>query len=343
MVIYLIGKISDKSPEDEERNRRLAAEVGAKLWRMGHAVIIPHLNDYHHFLGYGKSLTWDDFMRGDKELLAKADAVVVLPNWRDSRGSNEEIRFAKERGIPLYYWPEHPEPRNLYRHNCLLVLISGKQGAGKTTLANHVWRALDDVGTACLRVKYAEVLYELHDLIWGRMANYLGIQPPKKDARLLQLLGTEWGRCAIHENVWVDVTRKKLEAFFVETAPHPAVAIIDDVRFMNELHIGYPHKLCIRLNAPRDVRRARCDAWRDDENHPSEVGLDGAEQCDRMTISYLARRAWHGLLGSLGWNGMAPNTESGMFDMVFDSYMMSEEEIANVVIREIRQRIGGLS
>ena len=48
---------------------------------------------------------------------------------------------------------------------------------------------------------------------------------------------------------------------------------MDDCRFKNEFN-AIPEALRIRLQCPRVVRRIRCTAWRDNEDHPSETDLD---------------------------------------------------------------------
>jgi uridine kinase len=268
MVVYIIGKISDETPELEYANRDLAASVGAYLWERGIYSIIPHLNDYNQFLGHGSHFVWEDYMRGDQELLNKADAVIVLPNYQTSRGSLFEIEHAKQRGLRLFYWPDHPAFRKL----SMTVLISGKQGSGKTHTARGVRGKLREMGYNCEIFKFADTLYTLHDIILDETDKYIEITRPQKG--LLQLLGTEWGRNQIDKDIWVAITQRKLNKWFGLNNESNSIAILDDTRFQNEFDMNVKNKINIRLQCARDTRKSRCDTWRDNEQHLSETDLD---------------------------------------------------------------------
>lgn len=154
-----------------------------------------------------------------------------------------------------------------------VVLISGKQGSGKTTIANELIRnkellRFDFAGSE----KFAETLYELHNYLLNRMETLTGKPRIAKDGKLLQLLGTDWGRENFGPDVWCDILKRKIEAFKTESALKRLV-IIDDCRFENEFE-SFPDALRVRLEAPEAIRKLRCPAWRDNVNHPSEVGLD---------------------------------------------------------------------
>jgi len=105
-VAYLIGKIRDISAEKEEENIQYAAEVASKLWKRGVYCIVPQLNSYHSFLFYGNDLTWDDFLKGDEEIIKRVDYCIVLENWSTSKGCRREIEFAKKIGKTLHFWPD---------------------------------------------------------------------------------------------------------------------------------------------------------------------------------------------------------------------------------------------
>jgi hypothetical protein len=92
-----------------------------------------------------------------------------------------------------------------------------------------------------------------------------------KEGRLLQLLGTEWGRACKGKDVWVNACRSQ-----VNLCREPkSWVIIDDMRFRNEFHaFSGADVVRIRLVAPTEVRRIRCSAWRATDTHPSETDLD---------------------------------------------------------------------
>lgn len=152
------------------------------------------------------------------------------------------------------------------------ILISGKQGAGKTTTSDMLADALRVYGKAISRKRFAQPLYECMEAVHAVLAGY-GITRPKKDGPLLQIIGTEYGRNKIDENIWVNC----VESLRKQLAPMTDIMIIDDLRFPNEFDIPQGDVLRIRLECDRDERKRRCDktgTWRVDEHHPSETGLD---------------------------------------------------------------------
>jgi len=154
-----------------------------------------------------------------------------------------------------------------------IVKISGKQGSGKSTVAEALkLRAkksnYDFVGI----MKFATTLYALHDMLLNKMETLTGVPRVKKDGTLLQLLGTEWGRKTFGENVWVDILGKEISKLYDKESKLKRLIIIDDCRFENEFD-GI-QGLNVRLIAPENIRKSRADAWRDATDHPSETGLD---------------------------------------------------------------------
>lgn len=154
----------------------------------------------------------------------------------------------------------------------IIVLISGKMGSGKSTLAQDLAAIFTPKGYGYLRLRFAEGLYRLHDACLPILKE-LGIIPEStdKEGDLLQIIGTEYGRNKKGENVWVDIVRKQVDrASWLE---NPALITIEDARFPNEFD-AFPDAFRVRLEAPAEVRKARCHSWRENQNHPSEVGLD---------------------------------------------------------------------
>lgn len=155
------------------------------------------------------------------------------------------------------------------------ILLSGKQGSGKSTIAELVETKFRAAGYGLIRHRFAAPVYSAHDAVYA-VLRPLGILPDtKKDGRLLQLLGTDWGR-AIDNDIWVKAARAhvdNLSAHFSGSGVIPAV-LLEDTRFKNEFD-GFPGSLTVRLECPEDVRRARTTSWREDTKHPSETDLDG--------------------------------------------------------------------
>jgi adenylate kinase family enzyme len=160
-----------------------------------------------------------------------------------------------------------------------VVVISGTQGSGKTTLANALEQNAWNKGLTPVRMKYADVLYELHNVIWDKMGEY-GLKKDKYlkkgekiDGPLLQVLGSDWGR-KMDQNLWISIIRER-----IKQEGRDKFIIIDDCRFPNELSpTTRAFVVRVRLEASEEVRRSRADKWRDNVNHISETALDGFEK-----------------------------------------------------------------
>jgi nucleoside-triphosphatase THEP1 len=153
-----------------------------------------------------------------------------------------------------------------------VLMISGKQGSGKSSLADALATRLVETGHNVYRTRFAKVIYEMHDAVRDIGRKY-GIDMPEKDGPLLQYLGTERGRNVHGDNVWVDALKKDISL----NAGKNDIVIIDDMRFENECDAfdgESPNVAQIRLEADKEVRKQRCSMWRENDTHPSEIGLD---------------------------------------------------------------------
>lgn len=162
-----------------------------------------------------------------------------------------------------------------------IFIFSGAQGSGKSTYAKYLQAFLGMHNAKIL--KFAAPLYALHDRCLPLLKEY-GVRPASmdKDGELLQVLGTSYGRAKLGENVWVDIVARQAFTWLSQNKSH--YVIIDDARFENEVDTFREDAYLIRLTAPEDVRRARCSYWREDKNHPSEIGLDKYEREMRFDI-----------------------------------------------------------
>lgn len=162
----------------------------------------------------------------------------------------------------------------------MIVLISGKQGAGKTTLAKGIYNRCAVMGLSPHFVKFAEPLYKMHDAVLSVLKDNGFTRDIVKDGPLLQLLGTDWGRKTLGDNIWCDLAVNKVKYIYklyasdgvLKFYPGPVI-IIDDARFENEFD-AFPDAYTVRLEADKEVRKARCSMWRENDSHPSETGLD---------------------------------------------------------------------
>jgi hypothetical protein len=157
-----------------------------------------------------------------------------------------------------------------------VILISGKMGSGKTTLSSALVEKLEfKVSDRAVVLKFADPLYQMHNFCLGLLKQCGIVRDIVKDGKLLQLLGTEWGRDSVDQNIWVKMAVAKVEEIKskLDSTFENIYIIIDDCRFKNEL-MGIPEALRVRLYCDREVRKLRCEAWRDNETHPSEIDLD---------------------------------------------------------------------
>lgn len=173
-------------------------------------------------------------------------------------------------------------------HKNIVVLISGKQGCGKTTLATALanW-ALNDKVFWVYVLKFADALYEIHNAIFSILEAQGEPRPTKTDGTLLQLLGTEWGRKTLGQDIWVRILKRKVAKVveFVKWPKHKLI-IIDDARFANEIDcFKGDEKLTViklRLECNEGMRKARAEKWRDNVGHASETGLDNYNGFDNI-------------------------------------------------------------
>jgi len=157
----------------------------------------------------------------------------------------------------------------------MIILISGKQGSGKTTLAQQLKASLG--AKRVLHMKFADPLYQIHNAMWNILESY-GIPREEKSGDFLQFVGTEWGRKRDPE-IWVKIARTRA----MRALGDFEFVIIDDCRFENEFD-AFPEAFSIRLECDREIRKARAQGWREDETHPSEVGLDGYSTQNKFNL-----------------------------------------------------------
>ena len=109
MLVYLAGPIRPKGDQTLESNINNAKSIALELWKKGYTVISPHANSDLPITLADKEVEALRWLNGDLDIIARCDAVVVLPGWEESAGTKGEIEFAKERNIPITYYPDLPE------------------------------------------------------------------------------------------------------------------------------------------------------------------------------------------------------------------------------------------
>ena len=123
--------------------------------------------------------------------------------------------------------------------NAFVIGLAGYTGVGKTTVAEAVIDQLkSDETVCCLRLSFAQRLKEVlatlvdEDRDFNLAQNktvsiYAGGDWDVRD--FLTNFATEFVRDKIGENFWTDVVAKRLASL-----EEPTVAVIDDLRFINE-------------------------------------------------------------------------------------------------------------
>lgn len=94
-VIYTAGPFRG----DVKANVKAAEEFARKVWAAGAACISPHLNS----VAFDGEFPDSVFLEGDLAIVAKCDAVIMMPGWKSSEGATKERLAALAWGIPVLY------------------------------------------------------------------------------------------------------------------------------------------------------------------------------------------------------------------------------------------------
>ena len=172
----------------------------------------------------------------------------------------------------------------------IVLMISGKQGSGKTTLAKSVglWALNCRQDFFVYPLKFADPLYEMHHSIKEIMRS-VGEPIEGTDGTLLQMLG-DWGR-ARRQTLFVDILRRRVEQIVERSIVDNTnrLILIDNARFENEIDCVKnsldTRVIRVRLEASEHVRQVRAEKWRPAVGHKSEVGLDNYSFFDKIIFT----------------------------------------------------------
>ena len=101
MIVYIA---SPYSLGDQMINIRNVILIADKLITMGHIPYIPHLTGFWHLISPKPHQFWMEY---DRHFLCLCNCVLRLDG--ESNGADNEMRLAKELGIPVYYSLEELE------------------------------------------------------------------------------------------------------------------------------------------------------------------------------------------------------------------------------------------
>jgi hypothetical protein len=147
-----------------------------------------------------------------------------------------------------------------------LIGFNGKMFAGKSVAIDALKaNTKKDVEN----FKFAQPLYDIQEFMYSRIGQPI---PYPKDRKLLQWLGTEWGR-EKDTNLWVNIWKQEVGEY-LERSP-TAIATCDDCRFDNEAAIiKGMGGIIVQITAPEATRTARAkELGMTIVNHASENGI----------------------------------------------------------------------
>lgn len=105
-VVYLAGPYRAKTINEIYENVQRARKDALRLWKLGYAVICPHMNTA---LMDG-ALPDNIWLDGDLEILHRCDAIYLMEGWESSIGTCKEVEFAKAHNIPVRYMKDVTVP-----------------------------------------------------------------------------------------------------------------------------------------------------------------------------------------------------------------------------------------
>lgn len=100
-LVYVIGAYSanDKNTIADHINE--AENISIDLIRAGYHVITPHKNTAGYENYEDDKLTYQTWIDMDLNILSRCDAIFIMDNAKESKGSKIEIEFARKNNIPM--------------------------------------------------------------------------------------------------------------------------------------------------------------------------------------------------------------------------------------------------
>lgn len=156
----------------------------------------------------------------------------------------------------------------------MIIGFTANMGAGKTTAVEYL-RALhsgEHKFKAVSNIKFAQALYDMQEFIYDRISSvYKKPDNFVKDRKLLQWLGTEWGRGSISQTLWIDLWKDRVK--YCNLSQPRGIIVCDDVRFDNEAEtVRSLGGFVVKINC--DKTDKRIDTTTGIKQHSSEAGIN---------------------------------------------------------------------
>lgn len=124
-ICYIAGPYGDKGGYLAiDRNIAQAREAAADLAAAGIGYLCPHMNSAH-MEAIVPDVPVDFWYELDIQLMSVCSAVLVLEGWLDSSGTQREMKYATERGMPIFYYGDPVEELYSGEWSNLLAWASG--------------------------------------------------------------------------------------------------------------------------------------------------------------------------------------------------------------------------
>lgn len=149
----------------------------------------------------------------------------------------------------------------------IIIGFTGKMGVGKSTAIERIKR----LNHKTFNIKFAGPLYQIQEHVYNTIAPVY--QRPAsfvKDRKLLQWIGTEFGR-SLSETLWVDLWKDQVRKYMQEFI-NPVI-LCDDVRFDNEAE-AVRSLGGVVVEIISDKNKERIDTTSGLVHHKSEAGID---------------------------------------------------------------------
>lgn len=102
-LCYVASRISSGAKDQLEIEQNVLDSVRAamKVLDLGFYPVLPAVNNHE----LGKALRWrhSQYMKMDKQILKRCDAIYLCKGWEESRGAVMEHDWAKDLGLEIYY------------------------------------------------------------------------------------------------------------------------------------------------------------------------------------------------------------------------------------------------